>query len=72
LIENIAHSKSNRKTVEAIQIFAQKLGAKTVAEYVTNKETYDVVKEIGIDYAQGFYIGKPQREFLDEKVAETV
>jgi EAL domain-containing protein (putative c-di-GMP-specific phosphodiesterase class I) len=72
LIENIAQSESNKKTVEAIKIFAQKIGAQTVAEYVTNERTFDIVKELGIDYAQGFYIGKPQPEFLDEKVAETV
>ena len=67
LIEDIANSESNRKTVEAIQIFANKVGAKTVAEYVTNKETYEMVDAIGIDYAQGYYIGKPEPELLDEK-----
>jgi len=70
LIENIAHSESNKKTVEAIKIFAQKIGAKTVAEYVTNEETFEIVKELGIDYAQGFHIGKPQPKFLNEKVLE--
>ncbi len=67
LIEDIAHSESNRKTVEAIQTFATKVGAKTVAEYVTNKETYEVIDAIGIDYAQGFYIGKPELELIEEK-----
>jgi EAL domain-containing protein (putative c-di-GMP-specific phosphodiesterase class I)/CheY-like chemotaxis protein len=70
LIENIAQSESNKKTVEAIKIFAQKIGAQTVAEYVTNERTFDIVKELGIDYAQGFYIGKPKPEFVDEKELE--
>ena len=67
LIEDIANSESNRKTVEAIQIFASKVGAKTVAEYVTNKETYEMVDAIGIDYAQGYYIGKPEPKLIEEK-----
>lgn len=70
LIEDIAHSKSHQKTVETIKIFAEKIGAKVVAEYVTDEKTFDVVKAIGIDYAQGFYIGKPQELLVDEKEPE--
>ena len=68
LIEDIAYSESNRKTVEAIKVFAQSIDAKTVAEYVTNKRTYEIINEIGIDYGQGFYIGKPELELIDEKM----
>ncbi len=68
LIENIEHSKTSRQTVEAIKIFADKLGAKTVAEYVINKEVYQIIKEIGIDYAQGYYIGKPEPKLICEKL----
>lgn len=71
LIENIEHSKTSRQTVEAIKIFADKIGAKTVAEYVTNKEVYQIVKEIEIDYAQGYYIGKPEPKLICEKKLET-
>ena len=70
LIEDIANSESNRKTVEAIKIFSDKVGAKTVAEYVTNKETFEVIDEIGIDYSQGYYIGKPEPKLIDEKEFE--
>ncbi len=67
LIEDLEHSMTNRKTVESIKMFADKIGAKTVAEYVINEETFNIVKELGIDYAQGFYIGKPKLELVDEK-----
>ena len=70
LIEDISNTESNRKTVEAINIFAQTIGATTVAEYVTNKKTYEIIDEIGIDYAQGFYIGKPELELITEKELE--
>ena len=72
LVEDIANCDSNRKTVEAIKIFSDKIGAKTVAEYVTNQVTYDIISEIGIDYAQGFHIGKPEPELISEVALETV
>jgi len=70
LIKDIASSKLARNTVEMIQIFADKIGALTVAEYVENEEIYNIVNEIGIDYSQGFYIGKAKDELLLEKVFE--
>jgi EAL domain-containing protein (putative c-di-GMP-specific phosphodiesterase class I) len=36
------------------------MGIKTVAEYVYNKSVYDKVNNLGIDYVQGYYIGKPK------------
>ena len=45
--------------VETIVDFAKKLGIKTVAEYVHSSVIMDVVKGLGIDYAQGFYIDEP-------------
>ncbi len=68
LIEDLEHSLTNRKTVESIKMFADKIGAKTVAEYVINEETFNIVKELGIDFAQGFYIGKPNPKLMDEEV----
>jgi EAL domain-containing protein (putative c-di-GMP-specific phosphodiesterase class I) len=70
LIEDITHSKSHRQTVEAIKLFSEKIGAKTVAEYVINQDTFDIIKEIGIDYAQGFHIGKANPKLLKELEVE--
>lgn len=71
LIQDIASSHLARKTVEMIKIFADRIGALTVAEYVENAEIYDIVNEIGIDYSQGYYIGKAEVELLEEKIFET-
>ena len=61
LISNINTDKSSRIMVETIVELAHRLKIETIAEYVSSKEILDVITEIGIDYAQGFYIGKPER-----------
>ena len=62
LIKNIDVDKSAHLVVETIVSFAKKLGMKTVAEYVHSSIVMDKVKELGIDYSQGFYIDKPSLE----------
>ena len=59
----IGELKDNEKLaliVETIVNLAKSLGVKTVAEFVKDEYTYETVKELGIDYAQGYFIGKPQ------------
>ena len=38
---------------------ARAAGIQTVAEYVNSAATFDLLAKYGIDYAQGYYIGKP-------------
>ncbi|PHR58845.1 MAG: hypothetical protein COA44_01490 [Arcobacter sp.] len=59
-IQHLLHDKNAKIIVENIVDFSKKIGAETVAEYVDTEELYELVKEMGIDYSQGFYIGKPQ------------
>jgi len=59
LITGISNNLKHRIIVETISDFAQKIGAKTIAEFVSSEETYNTLKEIGINYAQGYYLGKP-------------
>ncbi|MEL6495808.1 MAG: EAL domain-containing protein [Cyanobacteria bacterium J06623_7] len=47
--------------VEAIEHLASGIGLKTVAEFVENQEILDILHRLNIDYAQGFYLGRPQR-----------
>lgn len=35
------------------------MGKKTIAEFVENKEIFDLLNELGVDYAQGYGIAKP-------------
>jgi diguanylate cyclase (GGDEF)-like protein len=59
LIEKIDVDKASYIVVDTIVQFAKRLGIKTVAEYVHSSIVMETVKELGIDYSQGFYIDKP-------------
>ena len=59
LIKDIDVDNTSYLVVETIVDFAKKLGIKTIAEYVHSSIVMDKVKELGIDYSQGFYIDEP-------------
>jgi len=59
-VHNIDSDKLNLAMVKAMNEVAHATGKKTVAEFVTNEKILNKVKSIGIDYAQGFHIGKPE------------
>lgn len=58
-IKDLKKSKKSEKLTKAIVSLAKSLNMKTIAEYVTDEETYNRVKDLGVDYAQGFHVGKP-------------
>jgi len=45
--------------VESMNQIAHALGKRTVAECVENEETLVLLKEMGVDLAQGHYLGRP-------------
>ncbi|MDX1810126.1 MAG: EAL domain-containing protein [Sulfurospirillaceae bacterium] len=59
LIKNIDKNDDMKIITQTIVNFSNKLGAKTIAEYVHSQEIFDIIKKMGVDYAQGFHIGKP-------------
>lgn len=59
LIRGIANHQRHRIIVETIVDFARKIGAKTIAEFVSDEETYEAICTLGIDYSQGYFTGKP-------------
>lgn len=65
-IKTLPNSPIDRVFIEGIVNVAKKMGIKTLAEFVENEEVLEVVKDLGIDYAQGYYLGKP--EPLEEKL----
>ncbi len=58
-VKNLDTDKSSIKIVETIVVFAKKIGAKTVAEFVHNEDIFNIVKNLGVDYSQGYYFSPP-------------
>lgn len=65
-IKTLPNSPTDRIFIEGIVSVAKKMGIKTLAEFLEDEEVLKVVKDLGIDYAQGYYLGKP--EPLEEKL----
>lgn len=59
LVMNVDKDAKIEIVVESIINVSRKLGLKTIAEYVHSKEVMDKVKELGIDFVQGYYINEP-------------
>lgn len=60
LTKNILHDSYSKNMIEAIIMFAKKENILTIAEYVENKEIFDLIYALGVDYSQGYYFGKPE------------
>jgi EAL domain-containing protein (putative c-di-GMP-specific phosphodiesterase class I) len=46
--------------VKSINEIGKVMGKQTIAEYVESDDVLDSIKNLGIDYVQGFAIGRPQ------------
>lgn len=66
-IANMANDPRDLAFVVSITDLAKKLNLKTVAEFVENEEVLRMVREVGIDYAQGFHVGRPARTMPGEE-----
>ncbi|MEA3545713.1 MAG: GGDEF domain-containing phosphodiesterase, partial [Thermodesulfobacteriota bacterium] len=63
-IKDIVQNYNSVIIVKTIIFYAKHSRVKTVAEYVHDKETYEIVKDLGIDYVQGYYLHQPLKELL--------
>ncbi len=59
IIMNILKDPSELAKVKAIGAVCQKIGMRTIAEFVESRETLDKLRELGVDYVQGFGIARP-------------
>jgi EAL domain-containing protein (putative c-di-GMP-specific phosphodiesterase class I) len=59
-VRNIASDLVDRAMVEAINKVGHVMGITTIAECVETSETLAILQEIGVDYAQGFAIARPE------------
>ncbi|QSZ42242.1 EAL domain-containing protein [Sulfurimonas aquatica] len=60
LIENLNKDENIKHMIKGLLVYAKNANIKTIAEFVSSKELADTVKELGIDYIQGYYHGEPK------------
>lgn len=58
-VQTICQDNTDRSMVEAINNVGHAMGLQTVAEFIEDTRTYTVLQEIGVDYGQGYNLGKP-------------
>ena len=58
-IEGLAQNEVDQAVVHSIVNTAKVAGRKTVAEFVSDQPGFDLLREWGVDYAQGFYLDEP-------------
>ncbi|MBI1910832.1 MAG: EAL domain-containing protein [Deltaproteobacteria bacterium] len=58
-IKNIEKNLNDQLFVKAITDVAKGMGIKTIGEFVEKEEIIGFLKKFGVDYAQGYFIGKP-------------
>ncbi|WP_198651151.1 EAL domain-containing protein [Salinicola sp. CPA57] len=59
-IQDLPENRRSQMIVKAIVEIAKGFGKQTVAEFVDRESVYDILKEYGVDYIQGYWLGKPQ------------
>ena len=73
-VVDLASNPVDFALVKAIYEVATALGKKTVAEFVENEETLQILHKIGVTYAQGYHLGKPmpiEKCFVNQKSLAT-
>jgi diguanylate cyclase (GGDEF)-like protein/PAS domain S-box-containing protein len=59
-IKELPNSRTDQLIVKALVDVCTGLGIKTVAEFVGDEQTLAMVRELGVDFAQGYHLGKPE------------
>jgi len=69
-MRDLVNNSFNQAIIRAIREVAEIKNIRTIAEYVENQEQMDLLAELGVDYVQGFFIGKPRsRAYTSSEVS---
>jgi EAL domain-containing protein (putative c-di-GMP-specific phosphodiesterase class I) len=73
-VRQLAENREHRVLVKALSEVAQNFGKRVIAEHVENAETLALLREYKVDYAQGYFVGKPSpaSALLESEPAQTV
>jgi|GEM_PF-3531280 len=59
-VQDMDQNAVDRAMVAAINEIGHLMGIRTVAEFVTRETVFQTLQEVGVDYAQGYFIGQPR------------
>ena len=68
-VRDLASNPASHHVVEAVVALARGFGLKTIGEGVEDAETFKLLRELGVDFAQGYHIARPGP--LDQTALET-
>jgi len=71
-VRNALESREDRAFLRAMVTLCKDLEIITVGEWVETREHADLLTEIGVDFGQGYYFGKPNTGMISAKLSETV
>jgi EAL domain-containing protein (putative c-di-GMP-specific phosphodiesterase class I) len=58
-IQNLTHNPTDHLVVQTLVSIAKALDKRTIAEYIGDDETLQLLRSYGVDYGQGFHLGRP-------------
>jgi EAL domain-containing protein (putative c-di-GMP-specific phosphodiesterase class I) len=59
-VRHCATNETDRILIAAVVQIAKGMGKHTIAEFVADQESVDVVTRLGVDYGQGYFLGRPE------------
>jgi len=62
IVQKVIQDEKMRVLIETVVKMAHSLDMKVIAEFVSSKQIFDFIKKLGVDYAQGYYVGRPEEE----------
>ncbi|MGA9032984.1 MAG: EAL domain-containing protein [Sulfuricaulis sp.] len=68
-VRNLASDAVDQALVKSMNEVAHALGKKTIAEFVEDERTLTMLREFGVDYAQGYHLGRPAPTFVASEAA---
>ncbi len=64
IVSKVCQNDYSSEIIKSIVSFCKKMNIQTIAEFVSSEEIANKVSELGVDFSQGFYIGKPSDEVV--------
>jgi diguanylate cyclase (GGDEF)-like protein/PAS domain S-box-containing protein len=68
-IRDIHNNNADQLFVKALVDVARGMGMQTIAEFVENEQVFERVRGLGVDYVQGYHLGKPQSTLVSGSAA---